>query len=99
MFCKFVQHLNCNLFKRVDFRKAMRIRIMNRNSPVDLPTGLHAELWFRSRHETILVISKVARARPVLEPTQPTRQWVPWSPSPWAKWPGRETYHSRPFSL
>ena len=78
-----MQHLNCNLFKRLDFRKAMRICIMSWNDPVDLPTGLNVELWFRSRHEeTILLISEMARARPVLEPTQPTTRWVFWSPSP-----------------
>jgi hypothetical protein len=76
----------------MDFHKAVRMHIMSWNGPVDLPTGLHVELWFRSRHEeTILLISKVARARPVPEPTQPTTQWMSWSPSPWAKWPGRET--------
>jgi len=100
VFCTFVPHLNCNLFTRIDFRKATRIRIMSWNGPIDLPTGLHVELWFRSRHEeTILLISEVVGARPVLEPTPPTTRWVFWSPSPWTKGPGRETYHLRPFSL
>jgi hypothetical protein len=72
---------------------------MSWNGPVDLPTGLRVELWFRSRQdEKSFLISKVARARLFLEPTQPTTQWVSWS-SPWSKWPGRETYHSRPSSL
>jgi hypothetical protein len=36
--------------------------------------------------------------RPVLGPTQPPIQWVPWALSPWVKRYGREADHSPPAS-
>jgi hypothetical protein len=35
-------------------------------------------------------------SRPVLGPTQPPIQWVPWAISPGVKRPGREADHSPP---
>jgi hypothetical protein len=68
-------------------------------APVPLcpPQTPHAA-WMRSR--AAAVGSQVKNflfstsSSPVLRPTQPPIQWVPWALFPGVKWPGREAYHS-----